>query len=103
MQHKMKCLFLLVSSHGGVSVNFEEIDLQKLNAEWHAQAITDLDIQRKTGANVIGLKNVSGDYLVNPPAETKLKDVASLILLGDENQLDSFRKYILQYKTNTAP
>lgn len=86
--------FTMLSSHGGVSVNFEEIDLQKLKIAQTKNTINDLDIRRNTGANVIGLKKVNGEYLVNPSAETSLEDVYSLILLGDETQLTAFRNYL---------
>lgn len=86
--------FTMLSSHGGVSVNFEEIDLQKLGIAQIKNTINDLDIRRNTGANVIGLKKVNGEYLVNPAPDTSLEDVYSLILLGDEEQLTAFRKYL---------
>lgn len=86
--------FTMLSSHGGVSVNFEEIDLQNLHIAQIKKTINDLDIRRITGANVIGLKKVDGEYLVNPSADTSLEDVYSLILLGDETQLTAFRDYI---------
>lgn len=92
--------FTLLSSHGGVSVNFEEIDLKRLNEEWHSQTINDLDIRKNTGANIIGLRKENGDYLINPTASTRLEDVASLILLGDEDQLHRFRQYIMQFENN---
>lgn len=90
--------FTLLSSHGGVSVNFEEIDIHDLNPNIRTKTISDLELRKNTGANVIGLKQKDGSYVVNPDAATVLDGVFSLILLGDEEQLQAFRNYILKYE-----
>ena len=45
----------------------------------------------KTGANIIGLYEENGEYIINPPAETILKERQKLILLGSADQIQAFQ------------
>lgn len=68
--------------------NIEEINVNKLyNVSANVKTIKDLDLRNKTGCSVIGFKTSTGDYVVNPEAETKLVPNSKVIVLGRPEQI----------------
>lgn len=68
--------------------NIEEIHVNKLyNVSDNVKTIKDLDLRNKTGCSVIGFKTSTGDYVVNPEAETKLVPNSKVIVLGRPEQI----------------
>ncbi|WP_040280773.1 potassium channel family protein [Psychroserpens damuponensis] len=72
---------------GKVNVNIEEIPIEKLYDSSATKTIRDLDLRKKTGCNVIGYKDVDGEYLVNPEADLKLAANSKIIVLGRPEQI----------------
>lgn len=72
---------------GKSNINIEEIPVEKLYDPVQVKTIKDLDLRKKTGCNVIGYKNVDGEYLVNPEAEQKLLPNSKVIVLGRPEQI----------------
>ncbi len=91
--------FQVISTHGGVSIYFEELELSKLNEDLKDKTIRDLDIRSETGANIIGLKTADGTYHVNPSPSTILDPTHKLIVLGDEDQIEVFKRYIFTHQS----
>ena len=73
---------------GKSNINIEEIPVEKLYNPSNVKTIRDLDLRKKTGCNVIGFKDVNGEYLVNPEAEKKLMPNSSIIVLGRPEQIN---------------
>lgn len=67
--------------------NIEEINVEKLYDVNTTQTIRDLDLRKKTGCTVIGFKDPSGDYIVNPEAEQQLLPNSKVIVLGRPEQI----------------
>lgn len=62
------------------------------------KSLGDLEIKKKTGCTVIGLKDESGFYTVNPDDDTLLIPSNYMIVLGRKEQLDSLKSlYDLDY------
>ena len=62
------------------------------------KTIKDLDLRRKTGCTVIGFKDVSGEYMVNPEAELKLSPNSKVIVLGRPEQIQKLNSdYNIDY------
>lgn len=72
---------------GKSNINIEEIEVSKLYDISSIKTIRDLDLRRKTGCNVIGYKNVDGEYIVNPEANQKLMPGSKIIVLGRPEQI----------------
>jgi voltage-gated potassium channel len=73
---------------GKSNINIEEIPVEKLYDPANVKTIRDLDLRKKTGCNVIGFKDVNGEYIVNPEAEKELVPNSSVIVLGRPEQIN---------------
>ena len=78
----------------GATLSFEEISFEHLSENYKNKSIKDLDIRNKTGANIIGLKDQSGKYLINPPADFIIKPSTKLIILGNDQQIDKLKNLL---------
>ncbi len=74
---------------GKSNINIEEIPVEKLYDPSNVKTIRDLDLRKKTGCNVIGFKDVNGEYIVNPEAEKELVPNSSVIVLGRPEQINN--------------
>jgi len=72
---------------GKSNINIEEIPVEKLYNTSQVKTIRDLDLRKKTGCNVIGYKDVNGEYMVNPEADLKLVPNSKVIVLGRPEQI----------------
>ena len=72
---------------GKANINIEEIPVEKLYNTSQVKTIRDLDLRKKTGCNVIGYKDVNGEYIVNPEADLKLVPNSKVIVLGRPEQI----------------
>jgi len=53
--------------------------------------IREIGIRRKTGANIIGFKTVSGEVIINPSPDTMLIPDSKLFVLGTIEQIDQMK------------
>ncbi|NOY47536.1 MAG: potassium channel protein [Chlorobi bacterium] len=72
---------------GKANINIEEIPVEKLYNTDKIKTIKDLDLRKKTGCNVIGYKDVNGEYIVNPEANQELIPNSKVIVLGRPEQI----------------
>lgn len=72
---------------GNNNINIEEVDVEKLYEIETVKTIRDLDLRKKTGCTVIGFKDPSGEYIVNPEAEQELLPNSKVIVLGRPEQI----------------
>ncbi len=70
----------------------EKIDVKELPEEYRNKTIADLDLRRKTGVTIIGFKTPEGQYIINPPADTVLIEGASIIVLGQPEQINALNR-----------
>ncbi len=70
----------------------EKISVKELPDEYKNKTLKDLDLRRKTGVTVIGFITPEGKYIINPPAETVLTDGASIIVLGQPEQIEALNR-----------
>ncbi|MEY2949627.1 MAG: hypothetical protein RLZZ248_828 [Bacteroidota bacterium] len=76
-------------------VGFEEIAYESAPLKCKDVSIRDLTIRQVTGANIIGYKDAKGAYHVNPKPDVKLSPGSSFIILGNKQQLEALRTYLL--------
>ena len=74
---------------GSSSINIEEIAVEKLYNTSNIKTIQDLDLRKKTGCNVIGYKDETGHYTINPEANQKLDPNSKVIVLGRPEQIQN--------------
>ncbi len=84
----------LIMLREGQDVNLEEISCDDLAACFVNSTISDLDIRKKTGANIIGLKLPDGTYLFNPNSDIKLKKEDKLFVLGTVKQIQKLKSLL---------
>ena len=88
----MQFLAMLTGRDTGFNISFEEFSLEGIKDE--KVTIRKLDLRRKTGANVIGLKDEEGKYLVNPDIDMELTSRTKVIILGSREQIKKAREVI---------
>jgi len=74
---------------GNKSINIEEVAVEKLYDTSNVKTIQDLDLRKKTGCNVIGYKDETGHYTINPEANQKLVPNSKVIVLGRPEQIQN--------------
>ncbi|MFD0963383.1 potassium channel family protein [Pseudofulvibacter geojedonensis] len=72
---------------GEDTVNIEEVAIEALTSNDTPHTIKDLDFRRNTGCTIIGYKKPSGEYVINPEADTQLLPNSKLIVLGRPEQI----------------
>lgn len=84
----------LIMLREGQDVNIEEISCNDLAACFINSTITELDIRKKTGANIIGLKLKDGTYIFNPDGNIKLIKEDKLFVLGSIKQVENLKSLL---------
>lgn len=87
----------------GVDVNLVEISCSGLASCFVNSAISELNIRKKTGANIIGLKLGNGKYIFNPGSEYKLNNEDKLFVLGKPSQIIKLEKLLAEGKYFEKP
>jgi voltage-gated potassium channel len=77
---------------GRINIRLEEILFSSLPEAFRNKTISELQIRNRTGANIIGLKTAEGEYVINPPPDTKLMGDHKLFVLGTVDQITQFKK-----------
>jgi voltage-gated potassium channel len=85
---------ILTGQGSDISLTFEEIPLTNLHLENKQMTLRDLDIRNRTGANIIGLRSDTGEYLINPSPDYLINPASKLIILGSPSQIQNMRKMI---------
>ncbi|MFY0671898.1 MAG: potassium channel protein [Bacteroidia bacterium] len=70
-----------------------EFNIDLVNEKFHKLTIAELDIRGKTGANIIGFKTNSNEYVINPQANQRMEEHCKLIVLGTKEQINNLEKY----------
>lgn len=77
----------LLTLKNNQSFKVAELEIKK------SVAIGELDLWRKTGCTVLGIKNTS-HYNLNPGADVIINQTERLIVMGSEEQIDKAKRYI---------
>jgi voltage-gated potassium channel len=85
----------ILSGQAGADVQLEEFPIEKLTERLNGLNIVDLNIRKVTGANVIGLKQADGSYIVNPNINLPLQAGMKLIILGNTEQMNTLKKMLV--------
>ncbi len=77
----------LITGQGFPDVAFEVINFDALKEEFHGKTLQELDVRRRTGASIVGVKTPEGRYIVNPPSDLQIEPGFKLIVLGSADQI----------------
>ncbi len=80
--------------HGNSPVQLMEIMCNDIPKDLLNKPIKELEIRKKTGANIIGYKTAAGEYILNPTPETKLSPDSKIFVLGTKEQVDEMQKIL---------
>jgi voltage-gated potassium channel len=83
-----------ITGQGGPDINLEEITFENLPEALRNKTIRELEIRNRSGANIVGFKTGSGDYIINPDPETKLIPDGKLFVLGTPEQIGKLREIL---------
>lgn len=75
------------------NISLEEITYESLPTEFKNQSIKTLHIRRRSGANIIGLKDKEGKYVLNPSPDTIINEGSKVFVLGMKQQIETLLKW----------
>ena len=80
-----------VMMDGGGSVTLEEIRFTEIPEALKHKTLKDLEIRNRSGANIIGFKTTTGEYIINPSADTRIMSDCKLFVLGTVEQINALK------------
>ncbi len=83
-----------IVGQGGDSINLEEITFENVPEHLRNHSLKDLEIRNKSGANIIGFKTATGEYIINPSADTKIIHDAKIFVLGTSEQIAKLKELL---------
>jgi len=69
----------------------ESVSYEKLPPNLRDQTLKVVMHWKKTGVNCIGVKNVDGKFMINPPEDTVISKGMKVIVLGTRPQIRSMK------------
>lgn len=83
-----------ITGQDSEAVNLEEISLEKISDTLKNKTLQDLEVRNKSGANIVGYKTDTGDYIVNPSADTKIMSSSKIFVLGNKEQVSRLKEIL---------
>ena len=80
----------LISGLSADKLRLEEMNFSQMRQDLHGRSIRELDVRSITGATIIGLRQADGTLLVSPPVGYVPVAGDVLLLLGSEEQIETF-------------
>ena len=83
-----------ITAEGGDNISLEEISFERIPDELKNKTLKDLEIRNRSGANIIGYKTATGEYIINPSADTLVIPDSKLFVLGTSEQIAALKKIL---------
>ena len=80
----------LISGLSPDKLRLEEMGYEQIRRDLRGLTIRELDVRSITGATIIGLRQASGELLVSPPVDYAPAPGDVLLVLGSEDQIQTF-------------
>ena len=80
-----------LSGEEGESIHIESVSYDQLPENIRGRALNDIMNWKKTGVNCIGIKDVDGKFVINPPDETIVKQGMKVLVLGTRQQIQRMK------------
>jgi len=79
----------------GIDVNLVEISCDELKEEMANKTISELNIRKISGANLIGIKRDDNSYIYNPSTDIRLTSRDKLFVIGSPAQINKLEAILL--------
>jgi voltage-gated potassium channel len=76
------------------NVFLEELSCESIASYFDGKKIRELDIRNRSGANIIGLKQEDGSYIINPSPDVVLSKSDKIFVLGTLSQINHLKKLL---------
>jgi voltage-gated potassium channel len=86
----------ILSGAGKTRLRMEEFEFRHLKQEFKNKSLRDLNIRHHTQVTVMGLKDVRHGFSINPNPDTIFHEGDTLVVLGNDTALASFKKMYMQ-------
>ena len=80
-----------LSGEEGNSIHLESVAYEILPMELKDKTLQEIMAWRKTGVNCIGIKDVDGKFIINPPEGTLINSMMKVIVLGTRQQIEEMK------------
>ena len=80
-----------LSVSGRDTVNVQQIPYENVCPHHETRTIKEIDLRHRTGCSIIGYKTPEGGYIVNPEADTILKEGSKIIVIGRPDQIQKLQ------------
>ena len=87
--------------HSDIPTQLTEIMCNELPPDLINKPIKEIGFRRISGANIIGFKTATGDYIINPTPDTKLIPNSKLFVLGTNEQIANMKKMMTESNSDT--
>lgn len=84
----------LLTGQSAVETHIEEISCKELPVSYFGRSIRDLNVRKSWGANIVGFKTESGEYVFNPSPDTKIQKGSKLFVLGTNQEISNMKNDI---------
>jgi voltage-gated potassium channel len=88
--------FLNMLEGVGSDFHMEEVGYAQLNKKYQDKSIKEMNIRRVSGASVVAHQKGSGEFVVNPKANTVLQEKDVFILLGTNKEVSTFKDVFIK-------
>ena len=85
---------LIPNEHKDLNLTLDEISLKGLNL-FHEKSIKQSQIKEKYDILIVGIVDIKGETVINPDSDTILKTSDKLLLMGEVDKMDLFKKELL--------
>jgi len=82
----------MMNGLGPQKLRLEEFEYQHLRSDLQGCTLHELKISNQTGVTVIGLRTRDNQFVISPHVGTKLREGDALMVLGSDEQIQSFGK-----------
>ena len=83
----------IVTHHGEIDLRLEEVNVPK-GSPFHGKLLKELEIPKKTGVIVIGVRREDGSFILNPTSTTMVLEGDALIIIGTREQAEKLKKLV---------
>jgi len=83
----------IIRTRGIEGANIESISYDELPSEFQDKSIKELESRQITGAAIIGFKDATGSYQINPDIDIKVVKGSKIFVLGSDSQITKLVDY----------
>jgi voltage-gated potassium channel len=83
----------IIRTRGIEGANIESISYDELPSEFQDKSIKELESRQITGATIIGFKDATGSYQINPDIDIKVIKGSKIFVLGSDSQITKLVDY----------